>query len=121
MSKLRDALKARLGIHNNHGLLSRFGKPGSDFAIEYSRPEARSVRSSGARVWSPSVALDPNAHWTANGSMCFHGLKAVSVPKALEWAGARVADEFVPSPFGGLVPKYVVEAAKQAVRAEKKA
>ena len=114
LAKLREGLRA-LRIFNNHGLLSYFGKDGGDVAIEYSH--SGTVRPRGSRVWSPSRAMDPDAHFFEYGAKWFSGKQADSMPKAIEWASARTGvTGWATSPFGGKVPKVVVDAALAAVK-----
>jgi len=109
MSKFADQLEL-LGVYNNHTLLMRFARPDrSCVAVDY--------RLSATRVWSPRRFLDPRSHWSNTGAKVFCSIRSHSMPVALAWA-TKVTGviEWAVSHFGGRVPKYVVDAAKLAVR-----
>ena len=115
MSKLSDELRSFFHIINNHDLLRRFGREGSDFCCDYLTGGGGDVR--GTRVYCPTKKTDPDGPFYNHGSKKFVGKRSESMPKALEWAIARSGEkDWVPSPFGGMVPTYVVEAAKKACK-----
>lgn len=122
MSKLRDALKA-INVHNNGDMLRRFGSK-SDAAVEYFSPPAGRMgwgRFHHTQVRHPSkshpvIPLDdkwPHRHAVKR----FMGLRRDSLPEALKWVAANIGGDFVPSPFGGYLPKPVIDRARAAVKA----
>lgn len=102
MSKLAEALRARK-IFNNHDLLSTFGKANA-VAIEYYPYEARTMRGNETVIWGITI---PRRR--------IHGNRAKSFPIALLAAQTEFGDEYVTSPFGGYIPKYVKDAAKVSI------
>jgi hypothetical protein len=123
MSKLADALRD-IRIRNNWDMLMMFGE-GNDVAVKYYRPpEGRSGwgRFQHTAVWAPTkkhpvVPLDDK--WPHSYAVKrFLGPRASSVPEALKWVAVNIGGEFVPSPFGGYLPKPVVDRAKAAAKAK---
>lgn len=117
MSKLSDALND-IGVHNNWDMLRRFGNV-TAVAVEYSKPPQGRLgwgRAQHTSVWAPSkkhpvVPLDdkwPHSHAVKR----FTGPRRDSLPEAMKWVAVNIGGEFVPSPFGGYLPKAVVEKAK---------
>ena len=117
MSKLANKLRA-LNVYNNWNMLQRFGTTG-DAAIEYKPPTV--LRGMYTSVWSPykHPQLNPpeaqrgltNTHYQE-----FSGKRAASFPVALKWAEKMLGHEYVISPFGGRLPKHVVDKARATVR-----
>lgn len=118
---MADALHA-IGVHNNWGMLAEFGDR-LDAAVEYIRPaEGRGgwSRIQHTRVWArvkghPVIPLGdkwPHSHAVKE----FSGPRRDSLPAALAWATENLGCEFVPSPFGGYLPKHVVDKAKARLR-----
>ncbi|MDI3258383.1 MAG: hypothetical protein QJR02_01480 [Sinobacteraceae bacterium] len=114
MSKLADTLHA-MGIHNDHGLLMRFGGE-RDVVVDYSAGEPRASIVRGSSVWSPHFKTESNSAWYQRGNKAFIGKRADSFPQALKWAEEQYGiTDWLPSPFGGSkVPARVVKAAKIA-------
>jgi hypothetical protein len=121
-SKFADDLR-RLKVYNNWEVLRRFGTA-QDVVIEYKpAPEGRLGYGTTDKtlVWSPR----PNPHlktpeqqrrMTSSHAQEFVGTRKATWPVALKWAYEHFPDvKFVPSPFGGHLPKRVVDAAKKAV------
>jgi hypothetical protein len=120
MSKLEDQLRA-IRVFNTHELLLRFGVPGRDVGLTYYPPETRSVRPNMTKVYSPTFKTNPKAHWSDYFCKVFIGNRAESMPEAQAWASEQYGiTEWAPDPTsrGGKVPKYVVDAAKAAVKKE---
>lgn len=115
VSKTANRLR-RLNVHNNWELLRTFGGP-YDVAVTY-QPAPRGrlgmAESDKSRVWSPrrhsKLELKPLYRCSEK---VFVGRRRDSFPQALAWAVETFKHEFVISPFGGRVPKHVVERAKQ--------
>lgn len=117
MSKFADKLRA-LNIYNNHDILKRFGKHGHDVYVDYDKAESRG-RCSHSTVYSPSHKTDPQSAWYDYGNKSFVGNRKESLPKAMEWASDKYGiAEWAVSPFGGRIPQYVYDAAKEAVRSK---
>ena len=120
MSKLTDALH-ELGIFNNRGMLMQFGTDG-DVAIQYHRPtdgRAGWGESKHTLVWSvrPTKSLKKSREFGSQSwSRKFFGKSAESFPVARQWAEETFETEFDKSPFGGLLPVRVIEAAKKRAR-----
>jgi len=106
MSKLTDKLKT-YQIYNNHHLLCKFGK-NCDIVIEYRSFANAFPVPTGSYIYSPSHKTDPNADWYNYNKKMFPGNKKESMPLAEKWASEKYGvQEWVPSPFGGRIPKLV--------------
>ena len=114
MSKLADALRS-IQVFNNYELLSRFGEPGC-VAIEYRATVPRSCEARRTRVWSPfrTDGLTDGRQSSSVYEKDFIGGKDRTYWMARNWAMERYGHDYVPSPFGGLIPKHVHHKAKQA-------
>lgn len=116
---------ADMGIHNEHGLVAKFGVKGKDVWVQYNAPERSHV--GGCYVHSPSHKTDPtNSYWQDYGNKRFSWGRDTSMPAALAWVEETYKiTEWVGSPFGGganvRVPAYIVEAAKAAFKETTKA
>lgn len=118
MSKLTDTLRTKAKVFNNYNLLTQFGTT-EDFVVIFSRPDSGLAGIGclhGTRVWSPKAhpKLNRSKTW---GNNCvekeFDGYRDRSMPEALAWIKAELGDpELIPSPFGGKVPKRVIDRAK---------
>lgn len=120
MSKLSEQLR-ELGYYNNFELLRQFGRD-TDVVVEYHRPaEGRAgwCDTHKSSVWSPipNAKLEkPKRITSVPGEKEFHGLRTKSLPAALEWARHQFGDDYVPSPFGGYIPKHTRHRAEMAVK-----
>ena len=115
MSKLATQLNPR-GLHNNWDLLKRFGKTG-DVAIEYHRPAPGRLgiaETTHTRVWSywKTPHLERPTNGASGVERRFPGKKSHSFPLALKWAMDTFKHTYVPSPFGGWIPRHVLGRAK---------
>lgn len=124
MSKLQDALRA-IKVFNNHNLLTRFGGP-DDVAVEY-HPSPRGrlgyAQCDKTKVWSPRPHRDLKRDERGLGSVYqkeFLGNRKETFDRAIIWAAAALKVEFATSPFGGRVPKRVLDKAKEAALPKKR-
>jgi len=118
-SKLARQLQ-ELKICNNYGLLTRFGKK-QDVVCEYVLRVPHACTCNRTQVWSPRFKTDTKAPWYDYGMKTFLGNRAESMPEALAWASQEYSiTEWAPSPFGGKIPKTVLDRAKAAVKAAAK-
>lgn len=109
MSKLADALRVRK-IYNNFGILHHWGDA-KCVAIEYSRrPDGRlgACMTNHTDVWSPR----PNEHLekeplSTTYRKRFFGKRSETYRLARNWAAEIFGHDYVPSPFGGLIPRHV--------------
>lgn len=111
MSKLADRLR-KMDIFNNYNLLQAFGEL-NDVAVEYHRPPPGRMgwtESRGTSVWRPPMKGKPGV------TKEFHGKRSKSFPEACAWVTKNGKYELVPGPFGGHIPKRVLEKAKAAVK-----
>lgn len=120
MSKLTEQLQA-IKVYNNWYLLLQFGDATS-VAITYSRPaEGRLgwTDTCHTDVWSPKAnpKLEP-APLSAGSRKRFRGKCAESYYAARNWAMEEFGDDYVSSPFGGLIPKHVKARAERAAKAQ---
>ena len=115
MSKLADKLR-KMGVYNTHDMLTHFRVRGiSPIACVYFPSET--MRSGRSAVFSPFRKTDPDAAWYDYGGKTFVGKRAASMPQALAWAEAQYGvREWAPSPFGGYIPKAILDAAKKAAK-----
>lgn len=120
MSKLTDQLSA-IKVYNNWELLARFGGA-QDVTYEYSRASSGLAgigETTGVTVWSPRAnpKLEPPRRLERFYSKVFHGKRSRSWPEAEAWLAVEFPGvEFVTSPFGGRVPKRVLDKAKAATK-----
>lgn len=120
MSKLADQLR-ELKVFNNWELLMRFGAVG-DVAIEYRRPPEGRLGWCQTRrtdVWSPRdhPKLERDTGGLSRGAKkTFSGNRAASFYIARNWAMEEFGHDYVPSPFGGHIPKHVLAKAQNAVK-----
>lgn len=118
MSKLADTLR-EMRVFNTHELLVRFrlrDVPSITCFYEL----AESWRPQKSAVYSPFGKTDPNAAWYDYGCKAFVGKRSESMPQALAWAEAQYGvSEWAPSPFGGYIPKAILDAAKKAAKEHK--
>jgi hypothetical protein len=120
MSKLADQFRA-IGIYNNWGMIERFGLP-DDVAIEYRRPaDGRLGWTETHRtvVWRPGVHPKLAAPRRGIGDRSvekeFFGLRRESFYTARNWAMEEFGHDYVPSPFGGHIPKHLLSKARAAL------
>lgn len=116
MSKLADQLR-QLKIFNNHELLRRFGDQDC-VAIEYHRPPAGRLgwcESCRTQVWSvfKNPKLSVETALSSVFSKTFLGNRSESYYAARNWAMEQFGHDYVPSPFGGLIPKHLHHKAKR--------
>ena len=124
-SKLAKELR-EIEVFNTHGLLMRFGGK-KDVAITYSGYDRIFRLSAGARVYSPHMQTDPNAHWQQNGQKFFtpytSGSKKGAIEAAKDWCREQYGItewDRNPTQRDSLIPKHVLEAAKAAVKSHQK-
>lgn len=119
MSKLANQLR-EIRVYNNHGLLMQFGGE-NDVAIEYyARPSGRIgwTMVNHSEVWSPrSNPKLAREGLSSTWKKSFQGNRAESYYAARNWAMETFGHDYVPSPFGGMIPKHVRHKAEQAARA----
>jgi len=111
MSKLADRLN-KMDIFNNHNLLQAFGGL-KDVAVEYHRPPPGRLgwaSFNGTTVWRPPIKNKPGVKKE------FYGKRSKSFPEAVKWATENAKYELVPGPFGGHIPKHILEKAKAATK-----
>jgi hypothetical protein len=116
MGKLSDQLRA-IRVFNNYDLLMQFGRP-DDIAIEYYAPSPRACEAHRTKVWSPRRNAKLNDDLSAiaqSYSKTFVGLKRDTFWVAVQWAMDEFGHDYVPSPFGGYIPKHLKSKAMQAV------
>ena len=119
MSKLADTLR-EMRVHNTHELLVRFRLPTVE-AIACTYAPSEHWRTQKSEVYSPFGKTDANAAWYDYGCKTFLGNRAASMPQALAWAEAQYGvREWAPSPFGGYIPKAILDAAKKAAKEHSK-
>lgn len=122
MSKLSDALREQK-IFNNWEMLVRFGGE-LDVAIDYHRPAEGRMGWCDVRrttVWSPrsNPRLMGPKKMRSGTEREFLGARKESLPAALAWASDEFREIYVPSPFGGYLPKHIVTKAKKGITAQK--
>lgn len=120
MSKLGEQLR-EMGVHSNWALLTRFGDV-NDVAIQYYRPAEGRLgwcQSRRTEVWSPrdnpKLESDPTGLHRGK-KKTFHGARALSFYLARNWAMEEFGHDYVPSPFGGHIPKHVLAKAQNAAK-----
>ena len=115
MSKLADTLR-EMRVFNTHDMLTHFRVGGvPPIACVYFPSET--MRSGRSAVFSPFRKTDPDAAWHDYGCKTFVGKRAASMPQTLAWAEAQYGvREWAPSPFGGYIPKAILDAAKKAAK-----
>lgn len=118
MSKLADTLR-EMRVRNTHGILKRFVVLDVT-SIGCTYAPAERLRPHKSRVYSPFFKTDPDAAWYDYGCKAFVGKRAESMPQALAWATDQYGvSEWAPSPFGGYIPKAILDAAKKAAKEHK--
>lgn len=118
MSKLANALREK-HYHNNWELLVKLGGQ-DDVAIEYTaRAPGRLgwTMTNKTDVWSPRPhsKLDEPKGMSRTYAKTFLGVRKESWPVAIAWAIEQFGHVFVPSPFGGYLPRHLVEKARRVV------
>lgn len=108
MSKAIDVLRA-IGVRNTHELLSRFGRDGQDFAICFTPHSRFTLSTFGTYLYSPRGRL--KQHFSSSYAEGRDEAKAFAAEKfgITEWAPD-------PTDRAALIPKYVRDAAMQAVK-----
>ena len=119
MSKLVDTLR-EMRVFSTHELLVRFrSRNVPSIACTYAPADRWQPRKS--TVYSPVFKTDTGAAWYDYGCKTFVGKRAASMPQALAWAEAQYGvREWAPSPFGGYIPKAILDAAKKAAKEHSK-
>lgn len=121
MSKLTERLRDK-GYYNNHHLLAAFGGH-DDVCIEYHRPAEGRLGWCDVRrteVWSPKKhqKLDTENRrsvFNSGSRKEFLGARKDSFSAALNWATEQFGHKYAPSPFGGYLPKHVLDKASAAL------
>ena len=118
MSKLADTLR-EMRVFNTHGILTRFVVLDVT-SISCTYAPADPMHSHKSTVYSPFFKTAPDAAWYDYGCKAFVGKRSESMPQALAWAEAQYGvSEWAPSPFGGYIPKAILDAAKKAAKEHK--
>jgi hypothetical protein len=108
MSKNTEVLRTQHKVFNNHGILQRWGGPNSR-CVEYHMASGRGGYHATV-CWS---VIDESGE---QRSKEFFGTMGVSMRPALEFAKRISGEDFVKSPFGGFLPKSVVEKMEHDVK-----
>jgi hypothetical protein len=114
VSKFADQLRT-IRVFNNYELLARFGRR-SDFAVEYV-PDSWGGHPRGTCVSSPRphAGLEKTSSLSAAWERVFVGKRANTFEAAVRWA-TGISGDYAPSPFGGRVPRRVLDKARAAVK-----
>lgn len=115
-SKFATSLRV-IGVHNNYGMLERFGTMG-DVTIEY-HSGSQSILGDITRttVWSvhphPKLKVDERK-LGGQPEKTFIGNRAATFQLAVNWAMEQFGHDYEPSPFGGRLPSHVLHKARRA-------
>jgi len=119
--KLAESLKG-IRVFNTHGLLTQFGDE-EDITVEYLRSPSGLAgvgHPDRTEVWSvhPNKHLKPPTDFYETiHRKIFYGMRSKSLPQAKEFVADTLGiTDLVPSPFGGYIPRHVLDKAKAAVK-----
>jgi len=121
---LAKRIREKLGILNVHGLLVAFGEDRKDVAVCYHPASAGFVHAAKTRIYSPSFKTNPDAAWYDRGCKVFVGKRSDSFEPAIAWAAKEYGIDGWASCLlerATVVPAYVMEKAKAALKGAKNA